>query len=58
MLEFESGELASRLAESVLAGDMPKSEFVTKAQAAVFHDPKRPPDLFKLLLWNGLRGEL
>ncbi|MCX5792857.1 MAG: phosphatidylserine/phosphatidylglycerophosphate/cardiolipin synthase family protein [Elusimicrobia bacterium] len=58
IIEFENEKLAASLADSVTAGDLPKCELMTKEQAAVFHDPQNPPDIFKLLLWNGLRGEL
>ena len=58
VLQFENETLANRLAESVVSGDLPKCEFITKKQAAVFHDPEHRPDMLRLMFWNGLRGEL
>jgi len=58
VIEFENETLAARLAENVAKRDLPKCEVITKEQAAAFHNPKKAPDILKLLLWNGLRGEL
>ncbi|MBI4667691.1 MAG: hypothetical protein HY747_00665 [Elusimicrobia bacterium] len=55
---FENQELARELAERVAAKDLAKCKIITIKQADKFHDPKRLPDMFQLLIWNGLKGEL
>ena len=58
VIEFENEKLGADLADSVVKGDLPKCEYITTAQAKAFHNPSKPPDMLKLMLWNGLRGEL
>ena len=58
VIEYENERLSSELALRVLTQDLPKCKIITPEQAKKFHNPDKAPDKLKLLLWNGLKGEL
>ncbi|MFA6319061.1 MAG: phosphatidylserine/phosphatidylglycerophosphate/cardiolipin synthase family protein [Elusimicrobiota bacterium] len=58
VLQFESEPLGAELASNVIAEVLPKCALITPAAAEEFHNPRHPPDLLQLLLWNGIKGEL
>lgn len=58
VLVFDNESLGLNLSSFVLNSDLSKSRFISKEEADAYHNPNNPPDLLKLLIWNGLKGLL
>ena len=58
VLVIEQLDLASKLAKFDKDSDLKKVRTISKEDAEECHNPRNPPDMFQLFLWNGVKGLL
>lgn len=58
ILVFENEIMAKALTGYEMSVDIKKSRLISDVDAENYYNPRNPPDVFKLLIWNGLKGML